>query len=103
MISPPDIGHVSHPIPVAVEVREGAEPLHSFVHPEDAVYVFGPEDGSISPAILVRCHRVIVIPVRHCLNLATAVATVLWDRHVKASPDGPFMTPGEFEQRGASR
>lgn len=76
-------------IPVAVEVRPNSERLQDFEHPEKAVYVFGPEDGSIPIAVLSRCHRFVVIPtVRHyCLNLATALATVLWDR---ASKRGEF-------------
>jgi len=69
--------------PVAVEVRENAEPLHEFEHPENAVYVFGPEDGSIPPHILGLCHRFVVIPTLHCLNLASAVGTVLYDRGAK--------------------
>jgi hypothetical protein len=52
---------------------------------------------------LSHCHRFVVIPTRHCLNLATAVATVLWDREYKrwlrGECDG-LMTPGGFEQRG---
>jgi tRNA(Leu) C34 or U34 (ribose-2'-O)-methylase TrmL len=89
-------------VPVAVEVRANSEPLQSFEHPDNAVYVFGPEDGSISTAVLHRCHRFVVIPTRHCLNLATAVATVLWDRHYKAflAGKGDLVTPGQFEQRG---
>src|SRR5207247_1378414 len=47
--------------PVAVEVRASAEPLHSFVHPDNALYVFGPEDGSIPKALLSHCHRFLVI------------------------------------------
>jgi tRNA(Leu) C34 or U34 (ribose-2'-O)-methylase TrmL len=89
--------------PVAVEVRASAEPLHSFVHPDNALYVFGPEDGSIPKALLSHCHRFLVIPTRHCLNLATAVATVLWDREHKRWRDGKIdmpMTPGRYEQRG---
>lgn len=70
-------------VPVAVEVRPNSERLEQFVHPENAVYVFGPEDGSIPDPILHVCHRFVLIPTRHCLNLATAVATVLWDRAVK--------------------
>lgn len=71
--------------PVAIEVRDNSERLQDFEHPEDAVYVFGPEDGSIPPPILNRCHRFVVIPTRNqqCLNLQTAVATVLWDRALK--------------------
>lgn len=70
-------------VPVAVEVRPNSERLHEFEHPENAVYIFGPEDGSLPQSVLHACHRFVVIPTRHCLNLATAVSTVLWDRAVK--------------------
>lgn len=69
--------------PVAVEVSEKAELLPQFDHPEKAIYVFGPEDGSIPSVTLRHCHRHIIIPTAHCLNLATAVATVLYDRRAK--------------------
>src|SRR5206468_11275188 len=89
-------------VPVAVEVRANSEPLHSFEHPASALYVFGPEDGSIPAALLPRCHRFLVIPTRHCLNLATAVATVLWDRAYKRwlAGAGELPTPGAYEHRG---
>jgi tRNA(Leu) C34 or U34 (ribose-2'-O)-methylase TrmL len=90
-------------VPVAVEVRANSEPLHSFEHPDNALYVFGPEDGSIPKVLLGHCHRFLVIPTRHCLNLATAVATVLWDREYKLWLSGKIempVTPGEYEQRG---
>lgn len=90
--------------PVAIEVRENSEPLHLFEHPENPLYVFGPEDGSIDNVLLRHCHRFVVIPTRHCLNLATAVSTVLWDRMYKRYLNGQeeFTTPGEFESRGVS-
>jgi tRNA(Leu) C34 or U34 (ribose-2'-O)-methylase TrmL len=69
--------------PVAVELRRNAESLIEFEHPDRAVYVFGPEDGSLDRAVLGRCHRFVVIPTRQCTNLATAVYTVLYDRHAK--------------------
>lgn len=90
-------------VPVAVEVRKTSEPLHSFEHPENAVYVFGPEDGSIAKPHVAHCHRFVVIPTKHCLNLATAVATILWDRQYKrwlGGADGEPSTPGEYEGRG---
>jgi tRNA(Leu) C34 or U34 (ribose-2'-O)-methylase TrmL len=90
-------------VPVAVEVRENAERLHEFDHPPRALYVFGPEDGSIPQVALKHCHRFVVIPSRHCLNLATAVATVLWDRESKRLRAGgalDVVTPGEWERRG---
>jgi tRNA(Leu) C34 or U34 (ribose-2'-O)-methylase TrmL len=69
--------------PVAVEVRENSEDLTTFEHPEDAVYVFGPEDGSLERGILNRCHRFVVIPSAHCLNLTSAVSIILYDRTAK--------------------
>lgn len=79
-------------VPVAVEVRHNSERLDQFEHPENAVYVFGPEDGSIPSPVLAACHRFVVIPTRHCLNLATAVSTVLWDRAAKR---GEIHEPGD--------
>jgi tRNA(Leu) C34 or U34 (ribose-2'-O)-methylase TrmL len=72
-------------VPVAVEVRDNAERLHEFVHPERAVYVFGPEDGSVPKGVLAVCHRFVVIPSanRSPLNLAAALNVVLFDRYVK--------------------
>jgi tRNA(Leu) C34 or U34 (ribose-2'-O)-methylase TrmL len=69
--------------PVAVEIRDGAENLVDFVHPEDAVYVFGPEDSSLGGHTLSKCHRFVRIPSMGCLNLAAAVNVVLYDRAAK--------------------
>ena len=70
-------------VPVAVEVRINSEPLPTFIHPKNAIYVFGPEDGSISQMMLTHCHRFIVIPSKHCLNLAASVYLILYDRIAK--------------------
>ena len=32
---------------ICVEMVESATPLHHFKHPDNAYYIFGPEDGSI--------------------------------------------------------
>ena len=69
--------------PVAVEFRRNAESLFDFVHPPKAVYIFGPEDGGIDGATLARCHRFVVVPTYHCMNLASAVNVVLYDRAAK--------------------
>lgn len=89
--------------PVAVEVRENSENLFDFEHPENPLYIFGPEDGSIPKVYLQHCHRFVVIPLRHCLNLATAIGTVLYDRQLKLHLLGAteLVTPGEWEQRGS--
>lgn len=74
--------------PVAIEVRENSESLPAFEHPADALYVFGPEDGSLTNVTLRHCHRFVAIPTRHCLNLSIAVSTVLYDRQAKISVGG---------------
>lgn len=47
------------------------------MNPRRAVYLLGPEDGSIS--FLVQ------IPSTYCLNVATAGAVVMYDRAAKLS------------------
>lgn len=83
-------------VPVAIELREGSESLVTFEHPDNALYVFGPEDGSLGRATLMKCHRFVVIPTRHCTNLASAVYTVLYDRHAKRVQAG-LETPWKPE------
>ena len=70
-------------VPVAIELRHSSESLFDFEHPDNAVYVFGPEDGSIPKGVLHACHRFVVIPSKHCVNLAQAVNIVLYDRSMK--------------------
>lgn len=70
-------------VPVAVEITDGAVDLVTYVHPERAFYVFGPEDGSIRAEVLAWCRDVVKIPTMHCLNLAAAVNVVLYDRAAK--------------------
>ena len=71
-------------IPVAVEIRDGSEQLPAFEHPENAAYVFGPEDGSLPKWAVRHCHRFVVIPSAQCLNLAATINVVLYDRMAKA-------------------
>jgi len=46
-------------VPVSVEVFDNSEPLTTFEHPENTVYVFGPEDGFVPqvvrPSAIVSC------------------------------------------------
>jgi tRNA(Leu) C34 or U34 (ribose-2'-O)-methylase TrmL len=54
-------------------------PMPSYVHPERALYIFGPEDGSLDKATLAACDHRIVIPMERCLNLSAAVNIDLYD------------------------
>jgi tRNA G18 (ribose-2'-O)-methylase SpoU len=65
---------------VGVELVDEAIPLPSFRHPLNAAYVFGPERGSLSAAMVERCDHVVRIPTRFCVNLSVAGAIVLYDR-----------------------
>lgn len=80
--------------PVGVELTADAKPLPRFHHPQNAVYVLGPEDGSLSPALQARLPWVVSIPSRLCLNVAVAGSIVLYDRLVKAGwPPAQSTTP----------
>ena len=70
-------------VPVAVEIIEKSKSLISYVHPENAFYIFGPEDGSLGKEILSWCRDVVSIPSLFCLNLAATVNVVLYDRMTK--------------------
>jgi tRNA (guanosine-2'-O-)-methyltransferase len=72
--------------PVAVELVEGAVPLPEFVHPRSAVYLLGPEDGSLSAEAL-RGARKTVIPSKRCINVAQAGAIVMYDRVAKIAAE----------------
>ncbi len=92
-------------IPVAVELLPGSENLYGFEHPDNAIYIFGPEDGSVPDNIRAQCHRRIFIPTQHCVNLGAAVYyLVLNDRKQKRVTAGidPLQTIGEAlkEARG---
>ena len=70
---------------VGVELVDGAIELPRFLHPQRAAYILGPEKGSLSPELLVRCDAAIKIPTRFCVNVAMAGAIVMYDRLVSRS------------------
>jgi tRNA(Leu) C34 or U34 (ribose-2'-O)-methylase TrmL len=70
---------------VCVDLIEGAVPLTEFVHPENALYVFGPEDGTISQAVIDKAYASVYVPTKGCLNLAASVNVLLYDRLTKSN------------------
>lgn len=70
-------------VPVAIELVEGATSLVDFEHPENAYYIFGPEDKSLDKEVVAWCKHVIYIPTVGCMNLAATVNVVLYDRMAK--------------------
>jgi tRNA(Leu) C34 or U34 (ribose-2'-O)-methylase TrmL len=76
-------------VPVCVEISDTAMPLDLFDHPPNVVYVFGPEDGSVTKGVRGQCHFFVRIPnaipptdpdARTPYNLAQAVQSVLLHR-----------------------
>lgn len=89
-----NVGHVLDYLPhgaqiVAVDLVPGATELPRFQHPARAVYVFGPENGTLGDDILSRAHHRVSVPTRGCMNLAATVCVVLYDRMCKGAAFGP--------------
>lgn len=75
--------------PVAIEIVEGARPLPTFTHPRQAVYLLGPEDGSLSEHASALARHHVIIPGRFCLNVAVAGSIVMYDRLAKIGARQP--------------
>ncbi len=65
---------------VGIELTPDSIELPSFRHPTRAVYVLGPEMGSLSPAMTEKCEFVVKIPMKFCVNVGVAGAIVMYDR-----------------------
>lgn len=68
---------------VVIDLIEGATPLPEFKHPERAMYVFGPEDGTLGHRHTSIAQHVVYVPGHCCMNLAASVNVILYDRMVK--------------------
>ena len=73
---------------VCVDLIEGATPLPEFKHPENAIYIFGPEDGSISQSIIDAADHAVYVPTIGCMNLAATVNVLLYDKLAKSLAPG---------------
>ncbi|WP_133406027.1 RNA methyltransferase [Parashewanella tropica] len=73
---------------VCVDLVVGATPLPEFEHPENALYIFGPEDGTIDQELIDSADSVVYVPTVGCMNLAASVNVLLYDRLAKAMQKG---------------
>jgi tRNA(Leu) C34 or U34 (ribose-2'-O)-methylase TrmL len=69
---------------VCVEFAENAIALPEYQHPDNAFYIFGPEDGTISQVVIDRADAVVYVPTVGCMNLAATVNVLLYDRFTKS-------------------
>lgn len=89
--------------PICVEITQNAQNLVHFEHPDNAVYIFGPEDGGVPQVYRRFAHQFIFIPAHHCLNLSAALNVILYDRKCKRIIDGlesPVQSEQLHEDRG---
>ena len=68
---------------VCVEFALNAISLPLYEHPENACYIFGPEDGTITQEIIDKADAVVYVPTLGSMNLAASVNVVLYDRLAK--------------------
>jgi tRNA G18 (ribose-2'-O)-methylase SpoU len=81
---------------VGVELTDDAVDLPEFKHPASAAYVLGRERGSLSPELQARCHHIVRIPTRFCVNVSVAGAVLMYDRITSMGGwrDRPIMPGG---------
>ncbi len=78
---------------ICVDLVEGAIPLPNFTHPQKALYLFGPEDGTLDQKLINQADAVVYIPTIGCMNLAATVNVLLYDRLSKSTL---FVTDNEL-------
>jgi len=62
---------------------DDATSLVDFYHPPRALYLFGPESGTLTGRHLMAAQYRVFVPTRDCMNLAATVCVVLYDRLAK--------------------
>ena len=69
---------------ICVEFAINAIPLPEYQHPENAFYIFGPEDGTLSQEVIDSADAVVYVPTKGCMNLSATVNVLLYDRLIKS-------------------
>lgn len=75
-------------VPICIEFAENAIALPEFNHPDNAFYIFGPEDGSIEQEIIDQADFVVFVPTIGSMNLSASVNVLLYDRLAKSARYG---------------
>ena len=78
---------------IGVEIVEGAININNFVHPERTIYLLGAEDSGLPQKMLNMCHGIVVLPGKHCLNVATVGSIIMFDRITKNGTNDHLHLP----------
>lgn len=65
---------------VGVELDERAKPIETYIHPQRACYLLGAEDHGLTKDAMARCHQIVQLPGRFCLNVSVAGSIVMAHR-----------------------
>lgn len=65
---------------IGVELDNNSVSISQFQHPNRAIYLLGAEDHGLSETVIKKCHNLVQIPGKSCLNVAVAGSIVLYDR-----------------------
>jgi tRNA(Leu) C34 or U34 (ribose-2'-O)-methylase TrmL len=70
---------------VLVAVEMGGEPLETFEHPKNCVYVLGSEDTGLNTSMLHACRHHVALPATRTAsyNVAVTGAILMYDREIK--------------------
>mgnify|MGYP001581017708 CR=1 FL=1 len=71
---------------IGVEMADQAKDLWAYIHLPRAAYLLGGEDCGLSAREQARCHGLIQIDSRVCLNVATAGSIVMFHRAMQLRP-----------------
>jgi tRNA G18 (ribose-2'-O)-methylase SpoU len=65
---------------IGLEQCARSRDLETFKHPERAIYLLGAEDCGLTPLAQKRCHHIVSMDTRFCLNVAVAGSIVMYHR-----------------------
>ncbi len=74
---------------VGVELTDDAIELPSFRHPSQALYMLGPEMGSLSKEMQEKCSFIVKIPMKFCVNVGIASSIIMYDRTLQFGTYAP--------------
>ena len=77
---------------IGVELTSESVNLPSFKHPLQALYMLGPEMGSLSLDIQQQCEFIVKIPTQYCVNVSVAAAIIMYDRAISQGDYAPRPT-----------
>lgn len=68
---------------IGIEISDKSIPIKQFVHPERSIYLLGSENNGLPDNVMNKCHSIVQLPGKFCLNVSVAGSLVMFDRYNK--------------------